>query len=105
LKADWTVREQNMLAIYKLNMQGAARIDSLEFLLSKAVTADHYAHAIEVLLYDTPMVRLYPDFKDHLTISIIWEARERTKSKENLGDYFELLQDLGGPKGQTVDHA
>jgi hypothetical protein len=59
-----------------------------------------YSHAIDVLLNDTTLVRLYPEFKDRSTLSIIWEAQKREKSKRDLSEYFMLFQDLETLRGR-----
>lgn len=78
-QASWTAREENTLTIEKLRTQAEARFELAIGMLSKAATAGEYARAIEVMLYDNPMSRFYPEFKDRSTASIIWEAHERMK--------------------------
>ena len=102
-KTGWTVREQDALAIDKLDNQGAARIELAQVLFSQAVSPQDYAHAIDVLLYDTALIRLSPEFKDRSTPSIVCESEQRSKSYRSLGEYFLLLQklDLLKAKGLT----
>ena len=67
------LREDRLQAIEKLDVQCDARIEFALERRKEASDVQEYREILRILLLDTDTTRIYPEYRDRSTLSIVWE--------------------------------
>lgn len=91
LSESLSIRRENALAIERLQLQLGARFYHSLPLLRQASDQKQYTLALDALLNDAPSTRLYADFRERSTASLVWEAAQRRKTGRNVSEGDAIL--------------
>src|SRR5260370_17182706 len=80
LNAYIKAREDRRTRLEKLDVQAASRVEFTVERRKQATDVAQYADLLRTLLQDTDDTRMFPEFRDRSTLSILWDEAQLRKT-------------------------